>query len=225
MKDVYKIFYNFIVKNIYGDHNKNYKVKQTLNKLINKNIEGTVVNVGSGNQRLHKKIINVDIFPGENIDIVLKNNVLPFPDKYADLIISQECLEHVDNYELLMEEIYRILKKGGFFYLQTPWTIGYHGCPKDYWRFSRDGLIFLSKKFKFSILEIKTTVGPFTGLYRILVESSAIFFSNLFQFLYKPSKLFSSIIFYPLKLLDPFYEKNPNSHKVAGGFFIVLEKT
>ena len=224
MKSIYNHFYKFIVSYIYADHNQSFKVKNTLNKLINKNIKGKVINIGSGNKRLHDDIINLDIFPGENIDVVLKGETLPFTDKYADLVISQECLEHVENYEILIKDIYRILKNGGIFYLQTPWIIGYHGCPKDYWRFSRDGLISLSQKLKFSILEIRSTVGPFTGLYRILVESFAIFCSNFSQYLYKPGKLISSIVFYPLKLLDPFFEENPNSHKIAGGFFLVLKK-
>lgn len=135
MKNIYNYFYKFVVSYIYADHNQSLKVKNTLNKLINKNIKGKVINIGSGNKRLHKDIINLDIFPGENIDVVLKGETLPLTDKYVDLVISQECLEHVENYEILIKDIYRILKNGGIFYLQTPWIIGYHGCPKDYWRF------------------------------------------------------------------------------------------
>ena len=47
MKIIYKIFYNYIVKYIYADHNRNLKVRRTLNKLIKKNIEGIVINIGS----------------------------------------------------------------------------------------------------------------------------------------------------------------------------------
>lgn len=45
---------------------------------------------------------------------------LPFRDSFFDLIILQDVLEHVENRELLVNEIYRVLKRNGMIYISTP---------------------------------------------------------------------------------------------------------
>ena len=45
---------------------------------------------------------------------------LPFEDNSFDVAISNHVLEHVPNQQLHLDEIHRVLKKGGIFYLATP---------------------------------------------------------------------------------------------------------
>ncbi|MDO8527014.1 MAG: class I SAM-dependent methyltransferase [Deltaproteobacteria bacterium] len=45
---------------------------------------------------------------------------IPFPDQLFDAIILLETLEHVDNEEVVLEEMARVLKKGGRFVLSVP---------------------------------------------------------------------------------------------------------
>lgn len=45
---------------------------------------------------------------------------LPFPDSRFDHIICSEVLEHIDNYELFLDEIYRVLKPGGLLSVSIP---------------------------------------------------------------------------------------------------------
>lgn len=45
---------------------------------------------------------------------------LPFEDNQFDLILSLDTLEHFENYQKVITEISRILKKGGIFYLAVP---------------------------------------------------------------------------------------------------------
>ncbi len=45
---------------------------------------------------------------------------LPFPDESFDLIVCSEVLEHLHEYNDAVQEIYRVLKKGGKFYASVP---------------------------------------------------------------------------------------------------------
>lgn len=214
----------FVVKNIYADHNKSKTVEHALNNLLQKHESGVMLNIGAGDTRIHPKIINLDLEPGFNVDIVGSADHIPLENLSVDFVVSQEVLEHVSDPYAVLEEIYRVLKPGGCFYLQLPWVIGYHGCPKDFWRFSKDGIAHLVESSGFSVKELNMAVGPFTGFYRIAVEAFAIFGSLFSALFYKPFKLFAAILFFPVKMLDLLPLKSQQVHRLAGGFFVVAIK-
>ena len=45
---------------------------------------------------------------------------LPYPGNYFDGVISKQVLEHLERPERALEESYRVLKRGGRLYLETP---------------------------------------------------------------------------------------------------------
>ncbi len=56
---------------------------------------------------------------------------LPFDDDYFDLVISYEVLEHVQNEDLAVREIWRVLKPGGEVVISVPnkaWVFETHGA-------------------------------------------------------------------------------------------------
>jgi len=57
-----------------------------------------------------KEIVKIDL---TNID---------FPDESFDIVIANHVLEHIPEYKIAIKEIYRVLKKGGFAILQTPYS-------------------------------------------------------------------------------------------------------
>ena len=214
----------FVVKHIYADHNKSRAVKRILSRLLAQYEEGVMLNIGSGITRIHPKILNLEVNSGHNVDIVASADNIPLQHSSVDLVVSQEVLEHVPSPSDVLLEIYRVLKPGGCLYLQIPWVFGYHGCPNDYWRFSRDGIVQLVEDSGFCIQNLSITVGPFTGFYRVAVEAFAILGSLFLPSAYKAFKLFSAIIFSPVKLLDSFSLKSSQAHRLAGGFCVVAIK-
>ncbi len=62
------------------------------------------------------------------------------PDNYADIILSNQVLEHVDSPSGYLQEAYRILKPGGTIILTTHGYWFYHPTPNDYWRWTSAGL-------------------------------------------------------------------------------------
>ena len=66
-----------------------------------------------------KKIAKV---AGMKINFIVGNaQKLPFEDNSFDIVSAQEVIEHLNNPDLFLEEIKRILKLGGKAYITTPW--------------------------------------------------------------------------------------------------------
>lgn len=215
----------FFIKKIYADHNSSKSVKETLDWLIQQMpANGNGLNIGAGHTKLDNRIKNMEIEAGENIDYVGRIENIPLPEKSMDLIISQEVLEHVENPWEAMHEISRVLKDNGKIYLQLPFIIGFHPCPRDYWRFTNEGIVQLANATGFKVIKSGQTVGSATGFYRISVEFFAILFSLLSAKLYKPFKAIFSLLLYPIKWLDPLLSISPENHRIPGGYYVVCEK-
>lgn len=74
-----------------------------------------IIELGCGPYKKNKSSISIDIYKDDNIDIVHDlNNGLDFiPDNSVDYISSRHLLEHIEQIDFLIKEIYRILKPGG----------------------------------------------------------------------------------------------------------------
>jgi len=83
--------------------------------------ERIVIELGCGPNKV-AGAIGVDKFQDENVDIVADiENGLPFlPDNSVDELFSRHVLEHIENLELLIKEIYRVLKPGGIHRVIVP---------------------------------------------------------------------------------------------------------
>ena len=71
---------------------------------------------------------------------------LSIPSKKYNNVVFFNILEHLPEYKLAFLEIYRIMKKGGFFIGSVPFIYQIHGAPKDYFRFSKQFIIANLKK-------------------------------------------------------------------------------
>ena len=152
-----------------------------------------MLNLGSGDTRLHPSIINLDVEVGPFVDIVGSADNVPLDELSVDPIISQEMLEHVPNPSDVMKEIYRILRPSGSLYLQVPWIIGYHGCPVIIGGSQWTALKPLLKTW-FFCPGIAANGRPIYRFHRVTVEAFAILvrFSPI---AYKPFKLIASVFF------------------------------
>lgn len=83
-------------------------------------------------------------------DIVGDIHDLPLGDGSLDAVICIAVLEHVENPIRAMQEVYRVLKPGGYAFLYVPFLYYYHaekGYYGDFWRFTEDSIRFMSKDF------------------------------------------------------------------------------
>ncbi len=104
----------------------------------------------------------LDPVPDYNPDIVGDIHNLPFDDNSQEAIICMAVLEHVENPIKACQEIYRVLKPGGYCFVYVPFLFYYHahkGYYKDYWRFTKDSINILFKDF--SVIEKQSVRGAF----------------------------------------------------------------
>lgn len=80
-----------------------------------KNLEKVIIELGCGQQKQIQNAITIDMIDLPHIDIIANvNEGLSFlPDESVDEIYSFHFMEHIDDLEYFMKEIYRVLKKGG----------------------------------------------------------------------------------------------------------------
>ncbi len=84
--------------------------------------------------------VNIDLFPLPGVDIAADAEHLPFPSALFQCIECDAVLEHVRNPDQVMRELSRVLAKGGHLHLVTPFCHPFHEYPRDYRRFTPDGL-------------------------------------------------------------------------------------
>jgi SAM-dependent methyltransferase len=104
-------------------------------------------------EKLGMKYICVDIESDSSVDIVVKpGDKLPFDNGSIDLIVSTSCFEHDPCFWITFKEMTRIIKLGGFIYVNAPTNGVYHCCPGDNWRFYSDAGQALSYWSSFQFL-------------------------------------------------------------------------
>lgn len=108
------------------------------------------------------KTLDIDIGSGADYIADLCNQLESSPpSQLFDAIICTEVLEHTKNPFKAMDEIYRMLKYGGWVYLTVPFNFRIHGPAPDCWRFTRYGLVELFKEFEeVAIDEVSTPDRP-----------------------------------------------------------------
>ncbi len=84
--------------------------------------------------------LNVDLAAVAGVDVVADAHRLPFREGVFQRIECDAVLEHVRQPETVMAEMRRVLAAGGYLHLVTPFCHPLHEYPKDYRRFTPDGL-------------------------------------------------------------------------------------
>lgn len=154
------------------------------------------------NTRYETMDISTDYSP----DIIGDIHNIPLQEASVDAIICRSVLEHVENPNIAMKELYRVLKPGGLLFLQVPSTYPYHarkgvGSYKDYWRFFDDTLEMLGEPFnKRKIVKhggwfmAMSFFLPGQARIRIFLDASAFFFDKLFATHKKTTTAFYSVL-------------------------------
>jgi SAM-dependent methyltransferase len=82
-------------------------------------------------------------------------NLFPTRAESFDHIICLNVLEHVFNYQNLLNESCRTLKKGGTIVLAVPFLIQYHPSPNDHWRYTEATLAIIFERAGFTDIQIQ----------------------------------------------------------------------
>ncbi len=131
------------------------------------NLKGKVLDIGCGKQKFKKiitesnnvdKYIGLDLEEGKFVysvkaDVYWDGITIPISDESIDSILLLEVLEHCPDPKIVINEAFRVLKKGGVILISTPFIYQLHGVPFDYSRPTPFGLRHLLENIGF--VEIK----------------------------------------------------------------------
>ena len=141
--------------NLFKDNPRPIKIDKLggprISELIeNFDVDGIAINLGSG-QDDYDGFVNIDLGSYKPVDIVADLKDIPFNDNSVDLVASNSVLEHIYEFQKVIEEVYRILRPNGYFYLCVPSSCLRHH-EFDYHRWTTAGLMKLMEG-KFEVIE------------------------------------------------------------------------
>lgn len=115
-------------------------------------LRGNIVEIGASNhdyaQYTKCDYIKINMHKINSEIIVMDARQMIFEDNSIDNFVCFSVLEHIYEYERVIEEVYRCLKPEGQFILITPWLFPFHGAPDDYFRYSKSALSNMLSNFR-----------------------------------------------------------------------------
>lgn len=124
------------------------------------NVSGSILDVGcgqspyrfllpSGCEYQGIDIVDADKFGYQNAEsIPFDGKHIPFENESFDAILCTEVLEHVFQYQQLVDEMHRVLKTGGTAILTIPWSARFHYIPHDYHRLTPSAIGIMVSVFR-----------------------------------------------------------------------------
>ena len=148
-----------------------------------------IIDIGGGSspyygilQDISKKYYVVDFKSAmpenENREIIQIEGTaekLSFDSEYADIILSNQVLEHVSDERLAAKEAFRVLKKRGTFTGSVPHISPIHLEPHDYRRFTSFGIIKLLKETGFTNIKIESNGGVYKTIALLLLMDGFLY--------------------------------------------------
>jgi len=172
-----------------------------------------VVELGSGDRRLRDDVIDVDLLPFPNVDVLADVARTPFAGDSAPLVVMDRLIEHVPEPHRVVEEARRMLKPGGRAVCLTPFVFPYHGYPNHYCNFTSDGLQVLFGRY--SSCEVDTNIGPTSALTNLISEYVAVAASRGHPLLYTAAKGMTLLPLLPFKYLDRLWSRSGPATRLA----------
>lgn len=135
---------------------------------------------------------------------------LKFRNGEFDQVVAFQVLEHHQDPQMMFQEIFRVVKKGGYVLITVPFMGGIHGEPDDYQRFTRYGLKVRAEKYG-KILELKeqgavfSVISTFFGESLVRFTGRSKFHYFLGMIIFPPFLLYSYMAF----ILDKLF---PSDH-------------
>jgi SAM-dependent methyltransferase len=175
--------------------------------------------VGGGG-RVVPGYVNLDLFAVPGVDVAADAERLPFPDNLFQRVECDAVLEHVQRPERVMEEIRRVAAPGGYVHLVTPFCHPFHEYPKDYRRFTLDGLKELAGPLQVTAEGWRT--GPTATLLLFFIEWVKLLLP--FRGWRVAAHGALGWVLFPLRYLDVLLWRAPAAGRIGNNCYLWLRK-
>jgi SAM-dependent methyltransferase len=180
------------------------------------------LSIGGGPVRVHPALVNLNIGPFANVDVVADAYELPYADGSVDAVHCEAVLEHLEFPEAAVVEMHRVLRPGGKAFAATPFLQPFHGYPDHYQNFTATGHRRLFERAGFEILAAGTCVGPTFALRDLAINylRSILPGGRIGKL---GSRMFA-LLTLPILGLDRWANRRPRSADLASTTYLGLKK-
>ncbi len=130
---------------------------------------GLALSVGGGPERLHPRLLNLDLRPLSGVDVVADAHRLPFPDACLAGVHMEATLEHLDRPEQALAELARTLRPGALLFSSAPFLQAFHPCPDHFANPTLPGHRARIQAAGLTLLDSGVACGPVTALSELAV--------------------------------------------------------
>lgn len=127
--------------------------------------ESVYLSLGGGPGRAHPELVNVNIGPFANVDVVADVHELPYANARVEGVFCEAGFEHFSEPDAVVREMFRALVPGGKAYSVTPFLQAYHGYPDHFQNFTVSGHRRLLERGGLRVLDAGPCVGPLYALF------------------------------------------------------------
>jgi SAM-dependent methyltransferase len=180
-----------------------------------------ILNVGAGRTRYGVNVVNLEIEPGPEIDIVGIAESLPLATKSCDAVILMAVLEHVQDARKTLSEARRVLIPGGQLLVDVPFIQGFHPSPGDYRRYTEEGLRTELQQFGFLVEDSGVAVGPGSAMAWITSEFLALLVSGRTVRGYRVARNLTRVLAMPIKYADFWLEGHPLANRIPSAVWAI----
>lgn len=139
--------------------------ERELERVFPKYLRGRLVDIGCGlkpYEALARPYVTEHIGLDEErsrhgtsrVDVTGTAYAIPFPNSSFDSVLCSSVLEHLEEPELALREINRVLRASGHAVFTVPMLWQLHEEPRDFYRFTKHGLAYLLNKSGFDVVEL-----------------------------------------------------------------------
>jgi SAM-dependent methyltransferase len=164
--------------------------------------------------------VNLDLFPFPGVDVAADAERLPFAPGLFTRVECDAVLEHVARPEAVMAEIERVLAPGGWAHIVTPFCHPFHEYPKDYRRFTPDGLRQMAGDLEVAAAGWRT--GPTATMLVFLLEYVKLWFPWRAWRIVAHGAL--GWLLFPLRYLDYLFFRSPYAGRIGNHCYVWLRK-
>jgi SAM-dependent methyltransferase len=182
---------------------------------------GFVLGLGGGPRRLHPTIVNLNVEPFENVDIVGDAHRLPLPDNAVDAVHCEAVFEHLRDPEDAAAEMFRVMKPGALAFVCTPFMQAFHAYPSHFQNFTLMGHYRLFERAGFRVVEHGVCVGPSVALSDLVATYITHYSPRVVRWLLRAAwSVLSRVLVRPL---DRSLARRDNAHLMASTTYALIE--